>query len=306
MPFADDLPGSWKACHEIHCLLESAQRYASATAEPEDQALRSVLRLATIECGRALEDFRAAVVAPVKKSNAARVAAAEVFVSCYIQRDIRKSELADRLGVSVSQLTLAFREIGQLAVRDRIRFRRVESARNLLADTTLSVSEIAERVGMNYRHFIRAFRQSALLTPLRYRKYARKDSKPPQVLEEFLHTANFDRVEPLVSLNGERSNPVRNSKDGAVSVLVSNASREPVVVSRLAGDGAFVDLGIVGGEKRLSFLDSPGSVWKIERRGGDSSQGPGGGGAPLFFESGKTNSHFIFEHGLSDGSTTPC
>ena len=290
-PFADDLSPCWKACHEIHCLLDAARRYVEGEAG-ERETLRSVLRLATTECGRALEGFRDGVEGPSQKSNAARVMAAEMFVSCNIDRDIRKSELAEHLGVSVSQLTLAFREIGQLAVRDRLRFRRVEAARNLLADTSLSVSEVAERVGMNYRHFIRAFRQSALLTPLRYRKYARQDPKPSHIMDEFVHTANFDRVEPLCSLNGNTPDSGGGAaKQGAISVLISNATREPALLSRLSEGGGFIDLGIVAPQKRLSFLDAPGSIWKVEQRVGGSERA---GGKPVFFKSGQTNSHFVF------------
>jgi AraC-like DNA-binding protein len=291
-PFAHQLSLCWRACHEVHCLLESAQRYTEVLGSSTEAALLNVLKLATVECYRALRAFQAEAERPEVKSNAARVRVAEVFVSCHIGRDIRKSELAKHLGVSVSQLTLAFREIGQLAVRDRIRFRRVESARNLLADTSLSVSEVAERVGMNYRHFIRAFRQNALLTPLRYRKYARRETKSEEVWEKLLHTENFDLVKPMkgfnAGFNAAHTNRQEEPADGAVTVLISNATDCPAMLSRLGTDGAFADLGIAAAQKRLSFLDCPGSIWKIDAHDGRPDS------RTAFFKSGRSNSHFVF------------
>ena len=256
-------------------------------AEGRDD-LGGLLRLAIAESTLVLEVFKRRFERPPEKTNAARVAAAEVYISANIGRDIRKSELADHLGVSVSQLTLAFRDIGQLAVRDRLRFRRVESARNLLADSGLSVSEVAEKVGMNYRHFIRAFRQNALLTPLRYRKYSRRSPKPPHVIDEFLHTEHFQSIDPLPSLEAGRVAPAGVANGGVVSLLISNASNEPVVISRQVADGTFEEMAIVEREKRLSFLDSPGSIWRLEPRFAGSNL------QPTLYQSGEINSHFVF------------
>ena len=287
-PFADDLPTFWRACHELHCLLESARNYTASSGGASDPALCSMIRLAVIECLRAVRGFKESIGRPMAKSNAARVGAAEMYVSCNIDRDIRKSELAEFLNVSVSQLTLAFREVGQLAVRDRIRFRRVESARNLLADTSLSVAEVAERVGMNYRHFIRAFRQNAVLTPLRYRKISRLRPKEGEVLKDYLHTENFDVVAALNSPNGD-SPPEVSSK---VTVLFSNASGGSVTVSRLESDGTFNDAAAISPGRRLSFIDKPGQLWKIEPRSGRETKGAIA--EPTFYRVAEHNSHFVF------------
>jgi len=285
-PFANALPDFWRACHELHCLLDSALRYPNDSSGPSDPALCSMIRLALIESLRAVRCFRNSIGRPLEKSNTARVGAAELYVSCNIDRDIRKPELAEYLSVSVSQLTLAFREVGQLAVRDRIRFRRVETARNLLSDTSLSISEVAERVGMNYRHFIRAFRQSAVLTPLRYRKISRIADKGDEMLKDFLHTENFDLVMPLQSPNGD----VPEMAAGMVTVLISNATKQSVTASRLGADGTFVDVGILSPERRLSVLDKPGQLWKIEPRGREQQAA----GDPTFFRVAGQNSHFAF------------
>lgn len=291
-PFAASLPVCWSACNAIHSLLESARRFSEDSSCAAEPALRSVLRLCAIECLRALRDFRDEATRPVGRSNADRVHAADVFISCHIGRDIRKSELAERLGVSVSQLTVAFREIGHMAVRDRIRFRRVEFARTLLAETDLSVSEVAERVGMNYRHFIRAFRQSCHLTPLRYRKYARQQQKSPELWDELVHTEHFDLVKPLVQPDASDDATIsRDTTRGSVTVLFSNTTSRATQLSLMQEDQTFAKVGIVAPEKRLAFLDRPGRVWKIQTHGSESE--------PTFFKSGDANSHFVI------GSGTP-
>ena len=285
---ATSLTKCWRACHEIHSLLSSAQKRSADTSGDVEAALKSIIRLAVIEATKVLPVFRDFITPPVERTNLARAVRAEAYVTASIERDIRKNEIADFLGVSISQLTLAFREVGQLAVRDRLRFRRIESARHLLADSPLSVSEVAEKVGMNYRHFIRAFRQSTDLTPLRYRKYARSDSKTDLAWNEFFHTVNFEIVEPDPELSSHLPDQLPPINDGAITVLISNGSDQSITVSRLGQDGVYAKLATVCAEKRASFTDVPGSTWKLSSKDGTESN-------ESFFQTSKTNAHLIYK-----------
>ena len=283
-PVAGSSTPCWQACNEIYKLLKSAQRHATDTSADAGLAMRAVLQLCAVECHRALTALSNEVNPPPEKSNAARMRAADMFISCHIGQDIRKTELAKHIGVSVSQLTLTFREVGHLSVRDRIRFRRVEFARNLLADTNLSVSAVADRVGMHYRHFIRAFRQNAKLTPLRYRKLVRLSDKSPELWSDLIYTAKFDQIEPLAGLCDSESKPDEKGSD-SVSVLFSNLTSGAIRLSRRNGHEHFDEIGVVAPGKRLAFLDDPESVWKVHLYG-DTSE-------PIFFKTAPRNSHFV-------------
>ncbi len=70
------------------------------------------------------------------------------------------------------------------------------------------------------------------------------------------------------------------------SVLISNGTGGTVSISHLGNDGEFVVVGAISAEKRLSFTDVAGSVWKVSARGGS--------GRETIFKTGTTNSHFIF------------
>jgi len=81
--------------------------------------------------------------------------------------------LARACGVSYSTLRTAFqKETGTTLGQYRLA-RRLDSARRLLAETDLSITEIAERTGFcNQKHFSALFRRKQGTAPLAYRKRA--------------------------------------------------------------------------------------------------------------------------------------
>lgn len=80
-------------------------------------------------------------------------------------------EMAKLAGLSVSHFTRLFREWTGFPPVEYQRRQRVAHARELLADPTLAVKEVAARIGFDDPyHFSRVFRQVDGLSPLHYRE----------------------------------------------------------------------------------------------------------------------------------------
>jgi len=91
-------------------------------------------------------------------------------VHAHHDREISLAEMARAAGMSRSTFARTFkRNIGQPAVRYLINYR-LEQAKNLLAQTDLSVSEICWKVGFGtHTYFDRAFRKLTGISPREYR-----------------------------------------------------------------------------------------------------------------------------------------
>lgn len=93
--------------------------------------------------------------------------------------DLALDDIARRVASSRRQLQRAYAEIGQTTFRDHLTAVRMERAADLLRARTLTVREIAQRVG--YRQpaqFAKAFRRQHGLAPSEYR--ARERFAGPQ------------------------------------------------------------------------------------------------------------------------------
>ena len=80
-------------------------------------------------------------------------------------------ELLTRVPVSRSALFRRFKEHLGRSPKEEMTRVRIERAKELLRNSTLSVAAVAERAGYSEaKHFIVIFRQATGVTPLRYRK----------------------------------------------------------------------------------------------------------------------------------------
>ena len=98
------------------------------------------------------------------------VAVLQYLKQSYAQK-LNMREVAERFGLSPSGLILKFRRTtGQLPMRHLIGIR-IDRAKRLLADTSLSLSEIAEQTGFeNCYYFSNSFKRETGLSPSVYRK----------------------------------------------------------------------------------------------------------------------------------------
>lgn len=80
-------------------------------------------------------------------------------------------ELAERFFISKSYLSRIFREVTGFSVNEYRNLSRVKKARELLANSEYSITEISEILGFeSITYFERIFKKHADITPLKYRK----------------------------------------------------------------------------------------------------------------------------------------
>ena len=95
---------------------------------------------------------------------------AVAIVEAEYSRDLSLDEIAGRIASSRRQLQRAFAEIGDTTFRDHLTRVRMRRAAQLLGATSLTVRDVARRVG--YRQpaqFAKAFRRHAGVSPSDYR-----------------------------------------------------------------------------------------------------------------------------------------
>jgi two-component system response regulator YesN len=99
----------------------------------------------------------------------------ELIDGNYADSNLSISFIAEKLGMSVSYLTKAYKEYTNRTVLEQITDIRMEKAEDLLARTSTSVSEIAKNIGvLNTTYFYKLFKACHNLTPSEYRKQNKK------------------------------------------------------------------------------------------------------------------------------------
>ena len=98
--------------------------------------------------------------------------------------DLTLSECADRLGYHPSYIWRVMKSTRDITFSDYVAEQKLELGKQLLKDTNLSVSDIAEKLSYsNAQNFIRVFKKHMDITPGKYRQMYR-DKKDPQREEE--------------------------------------------------------------------------------------------------------------------------
>lgn len=90
---------------------------------------------------------------------------------------LRLSEVARRIGASTRGLQRALAEGGDGSFTQALRTTRLETAAQLITNSSLPINEVARNVGYgSAEHFTRAFRQHYGLAPRAYRRASRSRS----------------------------------------------------------------------------------------------------------------------------------
>lgn len=85
--------------------------------------------------------------------------------------DITLNSLAEKYNISVSRLSARIKETLGMSFSKYLTFKRIERAKELLADERLSLEQIAERVGYrDYFYFIKVFKKVTGVSPSVYRR----------------------------------------------------------------------------------------------------------------------------------------
>jgi len=92
------------------------------------------------------------------------------FIDARMDSPMSLHELAEMVGMSVSHFAHSFRQMTGVAPHQYVLRRRIERARNLLADPQLDVADVALRCGFSHQsHFSETFRRVVGATPRQYR-----------------------------------------------------------------------------------------------------------------------------------------
>lgn len=92
-------------------------------------------------------------------------------------RNLRMTELARRVNLSVWHFTHLFRAETSVSPKQYVRCLRMKEAEKLLAESFLSVKEVAAKVGLGDRsHFSRDFKRISGQSPTNYRMRDQKKS----------------------------------------------------------------------------------------------------------------------------------
>lgn len=93
------------------------------------------------------------------------------FISLHFCEQIPLEELAERFRVSESYLSRSFKDVVGVGIREYINILRIRKAQEMLEESRLSVSEIAEAVGFDSAsYFGRVFQKHLAVSPSQYRK----------------------------------------------------------------------------------------------------------------------------------------
>lgn len=97
------------------------------------------------------------------------------YINLHYRQPITLDELAERFYVSKYYLCRHFKEITGYSVKDYILRQRLAHARALLANTNLSIAEVAEKSGYpNLKQFYRIFSAREEISPAAFRKIQRQ------------------------------------------------------------------------------------------------------------------------------------
>lgn len=135
--------------------------------KPVDQdKLQEVLeRLLAGEEGRRDEDSEEAEVNP----STIKMIVGEM--KQHYTENITLTDLSRKYGISPGHLSGLIKEELQLSFSEYIASKRLQKAKELLADESLSIEEIAERVGYSdYFYFTKVFKKNCGISPSKYRK----------------------------------------------------------------------------------------------------------------------------------------
>ncbi len=92
-------------------------------------------------------------------------------IRSHYMEDIQLTGLAEKYNISTGRLSGMIKEELQITFSDYISQLRIQRAKELLADESMSIQEIAEMVGYNdYFYFTKVFKKVQGISPSKYRK----------------------------------------------------------------------------------------------------------------------------------------
>ena len=108
----------------------------------------------------------------LKVSDSGFVHAVRSYIRDHLSdADINRIKIAEVMHLNPDYLSYCFHKEFEMTLTAYITLKRMDQAKYLLKNTTLSITEIADRVGIpNISYFYRQFKKATGKTPQQYRK----------------------------------------------------------------------------------------------------------------------------------------
>ncbi|WP_158301797.1 helix-turn-helix transcriptional regulator [Paenibacillus mesophilus] len=131
-----------------------------------------------------LHEFYGKLIAETAVKTEGKAASVVSLVTAYIEahygEDIYLEKVADEIGLSAKYVSRIFKERTGSTIIDYIGLIRMAKAKELLSQTDLKISDIADRIGIFSRTtFLRMFKKHEGVSPMEYRKLSGQDKETP-------------------------------------------------------------------------------------------------------------------------------
>ena len=94
-----------------------------------------------------------------------------VYINSNLSLNLKNNTLCERFNISRTSLYTLWKEVYGISVSEYIKKQRINKAKKLLKQTEMSVSSIAEAIGIpDANYFIKVFKTSTGMTPKKYQK----------------------------------------------------------------------------------------------------------------------------------------
>ena len=99
------------------------------------------------------------------------------YIEENLDTELNINTICNHFYISRTKLYQLSKQFFGIGISDYIRNERIKAAKKLLRKKDLSISEVASKVGISdYNYFIRIFKASEGITPLKYKKIAGSSS----------------------------------------------------------------------------------------------------------------------------------
>lgn len=183
----DNLPSNWligrehspvisleEHASEFRTIFRTLYNLSAAQTPDAGMACRSIFRGLLYMISELLDDTTAVYTDNYKESKAFRLGRQiQMYVDEHALEDLTVQSVAAHFEISQAYLFRLFKQITGTSLMQYIIQRRMGEAQTLLLITTMSITEVAQKVGYdNLSHFVKMFTQHVGMSPRKYRKQA--------------------------------------------------------------------------------------------------------------------------------------
>lgn len=169
----------WEATRDIPVIVLTARILSDADIERCNQSVTTILSKGLFSAAETLDHIESALARQHTLGRATQqlVRQAMAFIHTHYPEPMSRKDIARHVGISADYLTDCFRKEVNLTPMTYLRRYRLRQARELLENSSLTITQVAGAVGFSdSAHFTHIFQQENGVTPRAYRNGKRKHS----------------------------------------------------------------------------------------------------------------------------------